>query len=191
MSSLAYLSGVLASISLFDFKTPLDERILLPAFLSLGIVLLSLAGQGQGARAAFPTTLALAAFLVLALRQIGQLGDVLAHLRADGQGYAASRWVGSEVGRRLDELAPNTIYTNDITAVYFIAHAPSCAIPTRYAEEDLARMRGLLQEKGSVLAIFGQLSSEFMPLDRLTEGLSVAEGLADGFIYIDGINGVP
>ncbi|MCX6071573.1 MAG: hypothetical protein NTU91_12080 [Chloroflexi bacterium] len=190
-TSLAYLAGVLGSIMLFDSTTPLDDRILIPTYISLGIVLLILAGQGMRARLVLPAIVALVAFLVLAVRQVGQLGDALVRLRADGQGYAAARWVQSEVASRLEELDPTTIYTNDLTAVYFVSHDHACGIPTQYAEDDLTRMRDRLQEKGSVLAIFGLVSSEFMPLERLTDGLSVVETLADGSLYIGGMDAAP
>jgi hypothetical protein len=73
---------------------------------------------------------------------------------------------------------------NDITAVYFIAGAPACAAPTVGSEEALDLMQARLDQDGAVLAIFGDLTGEFMPLERLTEGLVLLEDLGDGRIYV-------
>lgn len=183
LSSLAYVSGVIISITFFDPMTPLDDRILIPVYLSLGMVLLTMLMYAFKSRSAPIIALALAAFLALMLRQASQTGDVVAYLRADGQGYAARRWTGSPVGQRLRDLRPALIYTNDITAVYFIAQAASCAVPTVGSEEAMDLMRERLDQDGAVLAVFGELTAEFMPLDRLTEGLVLLEELGDGRIY--------
>jgi hypothetical protein len=183
LTSLVYAVGVVVSVSFFDPKTPLDNRILIPTYLSMGIVLLAFLCYAIQLRLAVVAPLALAAFLVLGGRQAGQLGQVVARLRAEGQGYASSRWTQSEVARRLRELGPAVIYSNDITAVFFVAQAPSCAVPTVDAEDALTVMRERLKGDDAVLAIFGELSSEFMALDRLTMDLVVYEALQDGTIY--------
>ncbi len=183
LAGISYFGGVMISITLFDAKTPLDDRILIPVYVSMVVVLLASLAGAIRSRSTAMVGLALAAILTLAARQLSQVDGVASQLRSDGQGYAASRWTTSDVARRLRELQPSAIYTNDITAVFFVAHAASCAVPTRTAEASLAAMRLRLREENTVVAIFGDLSSEFMPLERLTEGLVVMDELQDGAIY--------
>jgi len=183
LTSMLYVIGVLISITFFDSHTPLDDRIMIPTYLSLGIAVLLSLHHAWSLRARVATALAVVAFLALGVRQVALLGEVADGLRADGQGYAAARWRESETGHRLQELAPPLIYTNDTTAVFFVAGLPSTSIPTRGGEEDLILMRRELATDGAVLAIFGSLSNEFMPLEQLSEGLTPVEDLLDGRIY--------
>lgn len=189
LGGLAYVLGVLVSITFFDDKTPLDDRILIPTYLSLGVVVLIAVSEGVRRRSPLIAGLAVLAFLGLSGRTLLQAKATISRLRADGQGYAASVWVNSDLGRRLRELDPATVFTNDITAVYFVADLPSCAIPTKNAEDSLTAMREGLKANDAVLALFGKLSSEFMPLERLTEGLEQREELRDGTIYMTGLTG--
>jgi hypothetical protein len=184
LNAAVYLSAVLVSITLFDSKTPLDDRILIPAYLSLGIVLLASlrrAREGRPAAAAIIPAILLAASIA---RQVTLAEAAANALRTDGQGYAAARWRESETGHRLRELSPTIVYTNDTTAVYFIAGLPSTSIPTPGGIAGLEEMRSDLTRDGAVLAIFGSITQEFMQADQLTSGLTLAEDLQDGRIYI-------
>ncbi len=183
LTSMLYVSGILISIALFDSHTPLDDRILIPTYLSMGIVLLISLHHAWRLRARAATALATVALLALVVRQVSLVERTAEGLRADGQGYAASRWRDSETGKRLMELDPPLIFTNDTTAVYFVAGLPSTSIPTRGGVEDLISMRRALATEGSVLVVFGSLSAEFMPLGQLTGGLTPEEDLSDGRIY--------
>jgi 4-amino-4-deoxy-L-arabinose transferase-like glycosyltransferase len=184
LTTALYVVSLLISITLFiDFRTPLDDRILIPAYLSMGIVLLISLSYLWRLRAVAGTALAVGALLALVVRQTATVGDTAAGLRVDGQGYAAARWQESETGHRLRELSPPLIFTNDTTAVYFVAGLPSTSIPTHGGEAGLISMRRDLARQGAVLAIFGSISDEFMPLEPLTEGLTLVEDLDDGRIY--------
>jgi hypothetical protein len=161
----------------------LDDRILISTYISMGIVLLIAMDRALKHRAPGAAVLAATALLVLVGRQVDQLGATVARLRRDGQGYAAARWQESDTAHSLVALRPTVIYTNDITAVYFVAGYPSCGIPTRGAEAALNAMQRDLGREGAVLAIFGDLSSEFMPEEKLTDGLVAIWTFDDGRIY--------
>jgi len=179
----AYCIGVLVSISLFDPMTPLDDRILIPVYLSMVIVLLTLYYRAIELRSAPLAILGSILLLALVTSQLGRIGGTVSRLRTDGQGYAGARWRNSQVAEWVREKKPAVIYTNDITAVYFGGGGPSCAIPALGADSAMAAMRERLRTEGGIVAIFGSVTGEFAPIDELTEGLILIEELADGRIY--------
>jgi hypothetical protein len=132
-----------------------------------------------------PRLVAAAMCLWLFYFSISRLDGVIIDLRADGQGYASQKWQTSQTAAYLREHETSLIYTNDLTAVYFLANKLSVAIPNAWAsEEDIELMRSNLASPHSTLVIFGQLTGEFAPLDQLTQGLTTAAQLMDGTVYI-------
>jgi len=116
---------------------------------------------------------------------ITRLNGAVVDLRSDGQGYASQRWQNSQTLAYLREHETSIIYTNDVTAVYFIAGKDSVAIPNAQASsEDLDLMRSKLSISNSYLVLFGQLTGEFTPLERLTDDLTPAYQFSDGVIYL-------
>ena len=182
-STAAYCIGVMVSILLFDPMTPLDDRILIPVYLSMVIVLLTLLHRAIAHRSIPVAVLGLVIVVALVSNQLGRFGGTAARLRADGQGYAGARWRNSQVAEWIRQQRPAVIYTNDITAVYFGGGGPSCAIPALGADAAMASMRERLQKDGGIVAIFGSVTGEFAPMSELTEGLTLIEEVDDGQIY--------
>jgi hypothetical protein len=76
------------------------------------------------------------------------------------------------------------IYTNDVTAIYFLAGKNSDGIPNANSStSDIAQMRANLSTPDSYLVIFGTLTGEFAPLEKLTSGLTLVGSFVDGNIY--------
>jgi len=117
------------------------------------------------------------------LFQLQNLQKNIHVLRTDGQGYASSRWRQSETARALKQMSTSVIYTNDKVAVYFLSNKPSCAIPTANNQHALeTMMESLENNNGAVLVVFGNITGEFMSLEKLTTGLN-SVGFQDGAIY--------
>ncbi len=109
-----------------------------------------------------------------------ELASTVRVLRSDGQGYAATLWRSSRVLQTLREQNPATVYTNEIPGVYFTAGLAACSIPVKGDYQALEEMRTALRSPGSVLVLFGRVSSEYVPEDELTEGLQETSELPMG-----------
>ncbi len=179
----AGLLGV--SLSWVDSTTRLENRILLPLYLQILIlIMIGAAYLWQRKRLVFRLAAA-GMCLWLLYFSITRLNGAVVDLRSDGQGYASQRWQNSQTLAYLREHETSIIYTNDVTAVYFIAGKDSVAIPNAQASsEDLDLMRSKLSISNSYLVLFGQLTGEFTPLERLTDDLTPAYQFSDGVIYL-------
>lgn len=187
-----YLISLLLSISLFDYSTPIDRRILFPVY-PIALVV------GAGAlHYVWPhlaklkwLRFATVAVLVAGLaRYSWETVETIGHLRRDARGFAASVWQESEAAAYLRDLPSETaIYTNEPVAVYYLADRGSYIVPIRFdsvvgrAREDyeasLAEMRARLHSGEAVLALLNSISfqTDFAPEEVMTEGLTViAEG---------------
>jgi hypothetical protein len=177
----------LLGVSLFwiDATTRLENRILLPLYLQILVLIMIGSTIIWQRKQWLPRLVAAAMCLWLFYFSISRLDGAIIDLRADGQGYASQKWQTSQTAAYLREHETSLIYTNDLTAVYFLANKLSVAIPNAWAsEEDIELMRSNLASPHSTLVIFGQLTGEFAPLDQLTQGLTTAAQLMDGTVYI-------
>jgi 4-amino-4-deoxy-L-arabinose transferase-like glycosyltransferase len=184
LASLAYLGLVSITISLLDITTPLDNRILIPVYIKV----LALACCAVGLLWRTDRRIWQAAALVgafwLAYFTFSRLDGALLALRQDGQGYASLRWQNSATMAALRSLNPDLIYTNDITAVYFLAEQPSVGIPNAWVgEPGLGEMRQNLQRDQAYLVLFGKLTGEFATFEDLIQGLTLVGQWEDGVIY--------
>ena len=199
---LVYPLSILASLSLLDASTPLDDRILSP-LLAAGLMLGICTAQGALSRTATvrPARVIigtiLASFVVLtAARGVGKM----LQLRADGQGYASRGWRESHlVGWVREHPEEGPIYSNELDALYLLTGRQAYQVPIRWdpvrAEErvdfpeQLARMRERIAGEGAVLVLFNSLASQqaFLPSEaELAEGLLPAFQASDGVVYMDG-----
>ncbi len=184
LASLAYLGLLGVSISLLDATTPLDNRILIPVYLKVLALACIAAGLLWQKDRRLWRVAALLSVLWLAYFTFSRLDGTLFELRQNGQGYAGQRWQNSETIAALTSLNPALIYTNDVTAVYFLANHSSVGIPNAWGGEPaLAEMRQNLQQAGSYLVIFGKLTGEFAAFEDLTRGLELVAEFDDGTIY--------
>ncbi len=162
---------------------PLDNRILFPLFVALYGLLPTLWTTALSSRGPVSALALSVLFFALALQQLRALPPTINRLRQDGQGYASTRWQHSQTALALKADSPAIIYTNDVTAVYFTAGLPSCAIPTKGNFVGLADMRRSVSADSAVVVIFGDLSAEFMGLRELTYGMTQVGSFSDGAIY--------
>jgi 4-amino-4-deoxy-L-arabinose transferase-like glycosyltransferase len=187
-----YLGFLVVSLTLFDASTPLNERILSPAYLAM--LVLFTAGLGWAWRwlverrykwrwAVAAVALLVAAFsLVDGISAVQQLGK-------DGQGFAHSGWQQSPAIQVVRGLPQVTLYSNKPTAIYlltgrsaYITPTPTDAVTGMERETfsaDLAEMQQRVREGRAVLVLFGLRDSadpgEADLYDILSAGLPVLE----------------
>jgi 4-amino-4-deoxy-L-arabinose transferase-like glycosyltransferase len=196
---LVYPLSILASLSLLDASTPLDDRILSP-LLAAGLMLGICTAQGALSRtvAVRPARVIigtiLASFVVLtAARGVGKT----LQLRADGQGYASRGWRDSHlVGWVREHPEEGPIYSNELDVLYLYTGRQAYQVPIRWdpvreaAREDypaqLSSMRDRILHQGAVLVLFDSLSAQqaFLPTEEeLSEGLVAVFRAEDGTVY--------
>jgi hypothetical protein len=129
-----YSVFVLASISLFDATTPLDDRILAPVFVALVIDAACLAprlGARLGSRAALWVTAGgLVAMLVLA----NLYGTVtwLRHGYRNELVYGTRSWARSPTVAAVRKLAPVPIFTNRTDTTYLLTGRGAEPVPEHF-----------------------------------------------------------
>jgi 4-amino-4-deoxy-L-arabinose transferase-like glycosyltransferase len=173
-----YLASILAAMFLFDASTKFKPRILAPAYVSLLVLLVALAGWAWSRRRGLVVG---ATVVVVSLSAYGQVAT-LGELAKGGQGYASFRWYDSNAMEYLRQLpAQVAIYTNEPGAVYLYTGRPAFVLPDRVdpvtAGERPGFERGRLELQrevrsgGAVLALF---SGGDLPAD---DGEALSEGL--------------
>jgi len=180
----SYAGLLIASLFFLDATTRLENRILLPLYVLVMVAIaIGLAHLWQS-RTILARLVVVLVCIWLAYFSLTRVDGAIADLRADGQGYASLQWQNSPTIRYIRQQDASLIYTNDVTAIYFLAGKDSVAIPNANSTEaDLDQMRSHLGAPGSYLVIFGRLTGEFASLDRLTQELSLVGSFEDGTIY--------
>jgi len=182
-SIIVYMVFLGISLTFFDPNTALNDRILIPVYIQLIILLVSMAGRVIQNRQVIPQSIALIGLGLFLVWQIYSGYLMIQDLRKDGQGYASSIWRSAMIIKELNELRSSLVYSNDITAVYFLTGAPACSIPSRDDQMALTVMREKLKQENTVLAIFGRkVSGEFMPYEEIISGLLPVYDQPDGVI---------
>ena len=178
-----YLVLVLVLMAVADPLTPLDNRILLPVYVLIIILILSGISYLWNQSNAIYKLVAISLVVYLGVFLGYQSVSVVNELRVDGQFYASSDWRNSEVSKTLVKMEPKTVYTNDMTAVYFGANQPSCIIPLSNNQGDLERFFTAIRDNPqAVIAIYNRTMSGFIAPDLFNEGLNETN-LFDGIIY--------
>jgi hypothetical protein len=162
----------------------LENRILLPLY----IIILLLVVIGSDLLWQYKTILTrVGAVLIciwLAYFSFTRVDGAIMDLRSDGQGYASLKWQNSPTAGFIRLQDTSVIFTNDVTAIYFLSGKDSVGIPNSSAtESDFSQMREGLRTPNSYLVIFGTLTGEFAPLDKLTQDLTLVDSFADGRVY--------
>jgi 4-amino-4-deoxy-L-arabinose transferase-like glycosyltransferase len=185
-----YLGFLVVSLTLFDASTPLNERILSPAYLAL--LALFAGGLGWAWRwlverkrrlrwvVVGMALLAVAFSLVDGISAVRQLGS-------EGQGFAHSGWQESPAIQAVRQLPPVTIYCNKATAIYLLTGRSAYVIPTptdpvtglerlEFAG-DLAEMQQQVLAGEAVMVLFGLRGSadpeEAALYDTLSAGMPI------------------
>jgi len=195
-----YIGFLLLSISLFDFETPLDSRLLSPVYMAGLVVALWTAHR---VLAAFPDHRGLrrmmaviaAAFVLHAL--LTGL-SYLSRVYDEGQGYTGRAWQESRLVAEIRALPPDIlIYTNGPDAVHAVTGRPALRIPAEvmggtlepnatYAAE-LAEMRSQLIHEEGVLVYFRSITWRwYLPTEAELAAqlpLQVVADAPDGTIY--------
>jgi Dolichyl-phosphate-mannose-protein mannosyltransferase len=131
---IAYAAMLLASISFVDANTPLDDRILAPAFVAALVIGVTAVARwldaprlGRSLR-----TGVLAAILLFTTSYLIRAATFVSRVRQDGQGYASRVWTGSPLVARVRLLSPGVrVYSNAADAIQFLAERPADPPPPR------------------------------------------------------------
>jgi len=196
---LTYVACLMISISFFDAYTPLNTRIMLPAFLVLTVAGISLAWSLSRAldKSFLWYSFVFFAFLSISLngyRAISQAIDI----HKNGRGYTSRYWQGSEIVSYLADVRDGRqIYSNGPDVIRFLTEKEAIMIPnkvfadTRKVNEDyedqLNRMFVECRE-GKVLVAYlnGVTWRWYLPSieDLESEGnLPVLRRFEDGVVY--------
>ncbi|NLG27741.1 MAG: hypothetical protein GX557_07495 [Chloroflexi bacterium] len=127
---LVYAVALLVSISWFDAHTPLDDRILAPAYCAGLICVLSTLGvllrRAHGSLALVASALALT---LCGLSATANVAYVL-KLHRDGAGYASRMWTTSPLMQLVRELPSDTpLVSNVPDGVYVLTGRPAAWLP--------------------------------------------------------------
>jgi hypothetical protein len=184
LSCWAYLGLLAVSLNWIDATTPLDNRILMPLYLNILLLIgigMALLWERPGL---FPRLIAVGMLIWFSYFTLTRLDGAVQDLRRDGQDYASLKWKGSPTIQFVREQDPPLVYTNDVTAIYFLAGKDSVGIPNfKSNEAEFQAMRENLHSKGGFLVLFGTLTGEFASLDEITQGMILIGQFEDGVIY--------
>jgi hypothetical protein len=139
VSSAAFAGLLAVSISLFDYHTPVDRRILSPVYaawlIAAGCLLAQASRRGM-------TVLLVAWIVALGLAYWSLDRSLrLVHVQwRDGAGFAHRQWRESETLALLKEHVPHekTVYTNAPGAMYLLTGRPSIiALPSKFSASSM------------------------------------------------------
>ncbi len=190
-----YLAAISASMSFFDASSIYDHRLLAPFYVQLLILsawlLSALWSKGILLRVA-----SLGIIAVLLLTFLGDARYAVAELRADGQGYANSRWQESQMIAGAKSASAPTLYTNRTQALYLLANRPAYLLPSPMDpatgapregfDEEIAAIREQVKA-GSALVIFFDYQELSAAPDERDWILAFSSGLPVYGEYTDGI----
>jgi hypothetical protein len=183
----ALLGTVFAAALLSSPGADVSDRVLSPAYPLLVVVFVeALAWLWGRRRVAFRMGIALLVLLLLLDKTINEYWTIRGSIR--GLGYANPGWRTSATIREVIALDPDVIYTNDTAAIYLLAGRPSYLIPSAlYGDDPVALavaeqdMQTVLRDQRGAVVMF---SSEDLPRELPSEGLTVAAQLEDGEILV-------
>jgi 4-amino-4-deoxy-L-arabinose transferase-like glycosyltransferase len=184
LSCWAYLGLLAVSLNWIDATTPLDNRILMPLYLNILLLLgigMALLWQRPGL---LPRLMAVGMLLWFSYFTLTRLDGAVLDLTRDGQDYASLEWKSSPTIQFIREQDPPLVYTNDVTAIYFLAGKDSVGIPNfKSNEAEFQGMRESLRSTGGFLVLFGTLTGEFASQDEITQGMTLVGQFEDGVVY--------
>jgi hypothetical protein len=187
---LVYVAAYFASVVAVFPPPTISERYLAPGY-ATALVLLAMVAVPAWRKAGWALRVALVVVIsVLAWNKIAWSRGLLSAIRDDGLAYTSVASRNSETIAAVKKLDPDLIYSNDVTAITFLAGRPACNLPVEFnvstAEVDfnlepVETFRARLHGEGAVLVLFNRA-----PLDsyaRVVEGLEQLGTYQDGWIY--------
>ncbi len=162
-----YLLTLGLSISLVDYHTPVDKRLLLPVLMALVIVAASVGQRIAGWNA----------WLVVICAGIFVTGTIVCggiesrRMHRDGIGYASAAWQRSELVRAVKAVpAEKVVYSNAADVVYLVARRQAMPVPAKVIatstlanpdyEKQLTVMGAEIHARRAVLAYFTKFESK-------------------------------
>jgi 4-amino-4-deoxy-L-arabinose transferase-like glycosyltransferase len=197
-----YLSSLLVSITFFDSSTRLQNRILIPLYVSslllLFIVIHRVVSFSKKENRYVIMLVSLLFLSLLMVLNLSQSRELIQKIRQDGRGFGSAAWRKSEIVAGINQMGTDAIiYSNEASALYYLTGIGVYSIPEkfdpvrdqvrdRYATSML-EMRQQLAQPESALAIFhqGYLREGLPSLEEMTEGLVIAHESHDGVIFVD------
>ena len=195
---LTYSAFLVLSISVFDAQTPLDYRILLPAFLVIVIVGIALAWSLSSALDSSILRFGLAAFVfLLVLTNSDVAVSEAVSIHKNGKGYTALAWQDSQTIASVRSLANGRkVYSNGHDAIIFLTGIPATSLPfvtdplSRVSKSDfntqLQAMCREVAEDEAIVVYLNAIGRWYLPtLDEVQTkcGLLILEKFNDGAIY--------
>ena len=196
--SFTYISFLMVSISFFDAHTPLDFRILAPAFLSLVIAIVALLWYlfQSPERKFLKWGLLSLAILSIALNARNAVTQII-DIHDNGIGYSSKSWRQSETIHYLKSVSLNgNIYTNGADAFRFWTGKEARMLPKKREEttlipndnysEQLQNLCDDVKEGNAMIVFFTGISRSYFP--KLSElkskcDLPIRMELKDGYIF--------
>jgi hypothetical protein len=196
---LTYIVFLVISISFFDALTPLDDRVLLPAFLTLTVAVISLAWSLSSASHRRIIWYGFIFFLCFsfAINSHGAVGKAV-DIHKKGTGYTSRRWKHSETIACVRSIAPDVkIYSNGPEAIQFLTERKVTRIPDAYNphtlkpnqdfQEQLQAMCTGVREGKAIIVYFNGMHwrRSLLPIQELEEwgAMPVLGMFNDGAIY--------
>lgn len=189
-----YIPFSMVSISLFDFGTPMDTRILSPVFIA-GLVIVLWAADRLPVARHWIGVLIGGAYVANAI--VMAWGPVR-YIHTEGSGYTGRVWQESEMIAVIEDLPAETlIYSNGPDAIYTVTGRYARRIPTEWDtvtslrndqyNADLDEMRAELTSEEGVLVYFSRIGWRwYLPTETDLTGqlpLEVVVSVADGRMY--------
>ena len=199
--ALGYLIFLIGIALFIDGSTVFDNRMLLPFFTGIIVMILSLATEKLSqVQLSIPKRgLILLALTFFALFLAEDQLDLARDFHKDGQGFAGSSWSEMEISQAVDDLPPNaTYFSNRQTYLWLMKDRPSYILPplsdaaTRQENETFENDRQWMKQElsaGNAYAVVFNYQemmenpSDRVWLTRLFEGIPIYLETKDGVIY--------
>ncbi len=128
-----YVGSLITSLFLFDSTTRLENRILLPLYVIILLLVIIGSALLWQQKTIFSRLAVVLVCLWLAYFSFTRVDGAILDLRSDGQGYTNEQWQNSPTANYIRQHETSVIFTNDVTAIYFIAGKDSVGIPNATA----------------------------------------------------------
>ena len=184
--AVSYLLVLLGSRILADPEIPFDERILVPLFLLMAmLVALGAASWARASRRSLRVAagVLLIGWLIAACRATE---DDIEWLLENGQDFAQSQWTASPVLAWARTNAPRQpLYSNWPAAIVFHLHRPAHEVPSAADGQMLRAFADTLRVRHGIVLAFDQPSPDQIGVADLTHaaGLRQVVRLTDGTVF--------
>ena len=196
------------SLTFVDASTPLDERILSPAYLMAFIAFFAtLSGVDWGeSTKILERGLMIGLWIAMLLSYGWRSTGILKTMREEGRGFTARKWSTSELIVKVNEMREDAlIYTSDALRLSYLTGRSVYNIPQKLDpvqdtaiesyQDDLLQMRERQRNPGAALVLFSDSFALYRPelpkIEEVTEGLRLFWSTRHGVIYIDPGNAEP